>query len=85
MPVDLENRLAMPRPTVVTVCMFASSELRDLNSAHFRGTPVPLEEPSTASQADSCTQQTEALFDHLVGAGEQRGRWNQCAVIGFSK
>src|SRR5262249_48909487 len=41
---------AISRPTVVTACMFASSE-----SGHpfgDRGTYVPVEEPSTASAAD---------------------------------
>jgi hypothetical protein len=34
---------------------------------------VPVEEPSTASQADICGAANEALFDHLVGQREQGG------------
>jgi hypothetical protein len=34
--------------------MIGSSESWGLNSAHFHGTHVPVEEPSTASKADMC-------------------------------
>jgi hypothetical protein len=36
----------------LTACMIGSSESWGLNSAHFHGTHVPVEEPSTASKAD---------------------------------
>jgi hypothetical protein len=39
---------------------------------HFNGTYVPVEEPSTASEAEI----TPALFDHLVGADHER-RWKR--------
>ena len=50
------------------------------NSTHIHGTHVPVEEPSTASRADSCTATnvllaTRRLLDHLVGGGEQH-RWH---------
>src|SRR5499427_8200868 len=32
-----------------------------LNSTHIHGTSVPVEEPSTASKADSCTAANDAL------------------------
>jgi hypothetical protein len=35
--------------------MFSSSESWDFNSTHVYGTHVPVEEPSTASKADSCS------------------------------
>ena len=50
--VHLKYRLAMSRPTVVTVCMIGSSESWGLNSPHIHGTHVPVGEPSTASEAD---------------------------------
>jgi hypothetical protein len=37
----------------VTACMLGSSESWGLNSTHIFGTEVPVEEPSTASLADS--------------------------------
>jgi hypothetical protein len=55
--------------------MFSSSESWDFNSTHVYGTHVPVEEPSTASKADICSAANSNLFDHLVGAGEQR-RWH---------
>jgi hypothetical protein len=42
----------MSRPTVVIACMLAPPNRGDFNSTHFRGTHVPVEEPSTASEAD---------------------------------
>src|SRR5471032_995554 len=41
----------MSRPIVVITCMFGSSKSWGLNSTHCFGTYVPVEEPSTASQA----------------------------------
>jgi hypothetical protein len=44
--------------------MIGSSESWGLNSAHFHGTHVPVEEPSTASKADiECV-----LLVRLLGA-----------------
>jgi hypothetical protein len=43
---------------------------------------VPVEEPSTASTTDSCIAAISRLFDHLVGAGEQRGRYRQAKRLG---
>jgi len=40
-----------------------------LNSAHIRGTDVPVKEPSRASRPE-----VVASFDHLVGTAEQH-RW----------
>src|SRR5271169_1626128 len=40
-------------------------------SEGFYGTRVPVEEPSTASKADSCTAAKGILFDHSVSRGEQ--------------
>src|SRR4051812_6003048 len=45
----------MSRPIVVIVCMDAPPNRESFNSAHIFGTHVPVEEPSTASTADSCT------------------------------
>jgi hypothetical protein len=45
--------------------MIGSSESWGLNSTHFHGTHVPVEEPSTASIVDM-----SPLFDHLVGASK---------------
>src|ERR1700704_4788140 len=42
----------MSRPIVVTVCMFAPPNRGSIISAHIHGTHVPVEEPSTASDAD---------------------------------
>src|SRR4029079_4959004 len=42
----------MSRPIVVIVCMDAPPNRGSFNSAHIRGTHVPVEEPSTASLAD---------------------------------
>jgi hypothetical protein len=47
--------LAMSRPIVVIVCMDAPPNRGSFNNAHIHGTHVPVEEPSTASTADSCT------------------------------
>jgi hypothetical protein len=58
----------------VIACMFSSSESWDFNSTHVYGTHVPVEEPSTASKADSCSAAKRSLFDHFIGAGEQRRR-----------
>jgi hypothetical protein len=51
-----------------------------LNSTHFHGTHVPVEEPSTASKADMCgalahvcfgpIADVPILFDHFVGPSE---------------
>src|SRR5262245_32304224 len=41
----------MSRPTVVIACMVAPPNRGGLNSTHFRGTHVLVEEPSTASEA----------------------------------
>ena len=51
-PWTWKTDFAMSRPIVVTVCMTGSSELWEFSSTHFRGTRVPVEEPSTASKAD---------------------------------
>src|SRR5664280_2416726 len=56
--------LAISRPIVVIVCMFGSSKWWGLNSTHIHGTHVPVEEPSTASIADSCTA---AIFCPIRG------------------
>ena len=40
---------------VVTDCMFGSSQSWSINSTHILGTHVPVEEPSTASEADVIT------------------------------
>jgi hypothetical protein len=40
-----------------------------LNSTHIYGTQVPVEEPSTASEADSCT-----AANHRVGMGKRRNQ-----------
>jgi len=39
----------------MTACMLDSSESGNLNRLHVDGTRVPVEEPSTASKADSCS------------------------------
>ena len=52
MPWTWNSDLAISRPIVVIVCMLASSKLWGLNSTHIHGTHVPVEEPSTASEAD---------------------------------
>ena len=44
--------IIVPCIAVVINCMTGSSESWGLNSTHFRATHVPVEEPSTASQAD---------------------------------
>src|SRR5260370_19139736 len=63
----------MSNPIVVTVCMARPVNRGSLNSAHIHGTHVPVEEPSTASQPDSCTAaKTASSFDNIVGAREQR-------------
>ena len=56
--VNLKNRLR----DVETDCRNRLHDLAPLNggasiSTHIHGTHVPVEEPSTASQADSCTAQ----------------------------
>ena len=51
MPWTWNTDLAISRPIVVIVCIFGSSKLWGLNSAHIHGTHVPVEEPSTASKA----------------------------------
>ena len=43
----------MSRPIVLTACMIGSSKSWGLNSTHFHGTHVPVEEPSTASLINS--------------------------------
>jgi hypothetical protein len=40
------------------------------NSTHIFGTYVPVEEPSTASQAAVSNRSKNKLFDHLVGERE---------------
>jgi len=47
------------------------------NSTHFYDTHVPVEEPSTASKADSCTAAKSPSFDHCVGLCEQAYRQNE--------
>src|SRR5215831_11144063 len=54
--VDLKNRLS----DIETNCrdrlhVWLLRIVGALNSTHFHGTAVPVEEPSTASKADSCT------------------------------
>jgi len=44
--------------------MFGSSKSWGLNSAHFFGTYVPVEEPSTASEAD--IQPAARLYDFCL-------------------
>jgi hypothetical protein len=46
---------------------YALRIVRASNGAHILGTLVPVEEPSTASEADVQSR----LFDDLVGSGEQ--------------
>src|SRR4029453_3982813 len=57
-----------------------------LNSTHIHGTSGPVEEPSTASEADSCTATKPfarvSLPDPLVRGGEQRRRYGQAAATG---
>ena len=50
--------------------MIGSSESWALNSTHFHGTHVPVEEPSTASIADtlSCGRFRSVLLEFLVYA-----------------
>ena len=70
---DVQNILNFSSryPLVVQIALegnFRSSSVSDL----FCGTYVPVEEPSTASQPDSCSAAKQRrLFDHLVGAGDQ--------------
>src|SRR3954471_20600465 len=72
-PCTWKTDFAMSRPIVVIVCMDAPPNRGSLNSAHIFGTHVPVEEPSTASKpAVSSRSKTSALFDHLIGGGEQR-------------
>jgi hypothetical protein len=47
-----EDRLGDVKPDFVIVCMDRSFNRGSLNSAHIRGTHVPVEEPSAASEAD---------------------------------
>src|SRR6478735_9308820 len=54
-PCTCKTDLAMSRPIVVIVCMDAPPNRGSFNSAHIFGTHVPVEEPSTASEPDSCT------------------------------
>src|SRR6188508_2372147 len=75
----------MSRPIVVIVCMDAPPNRGSFNSAHIFGTHVPVEEPSTASIADSCTAANDAcdvLFDHLVSAREQHRRHGEAERLG---
>src|ERR1035438_4522192 len=68
-PCTWKTDLAMSRPIVVIVCIVSSSPNRgSFNSAHIRGTHVPVEEPSTAST----TEVAVASFNHLVGTAQQR-------------
>jgi hypothetical protein len=52
------------------------------NSTHIFGTYVPVEEPSTASEPDSCTATGVSLFDHLVGEDVKLRRDGQAERIG---
>src|SRR5476649_2952602 len=51
-PCTWKTDFAMSRPIVVITCMFGSSKSWGPNSTHCFGTYVPVEELSTASQAD---------------------------------
>jgi hypothetical protein len=53
-----------------------------LNSTHFHGTHVPVEEPSTASKADGQTRTSRVLFDHLVGNQQKVARNCQAEYFG---
>src|SRR5262245_1621631 len=73
--VDLKNRLS----DIETNCrdrlhVWLLRIVGALNSTHIHGTSVPVEEPSTASKADSCTAaynpRAPGLFDLIVGARE---------------
>ena len=68
------------KPIIGIVCMALSSESWSLNSTYIHGTDVPVEEPSRASRPE-----VVASFDHLVGAGEQRGRHGEAKRIGGLK
>jgi hypothetical protein len=43
---------------------------------------VPVEEPSTASQPDSCTAAYSDYFDHFVGADFLEQRFNAHRFMG---
>jgi hypothetical protein len=68
-PWTWKTDLAMSRPIVVIVCMFGSSKSWGLNSTHFFGTYVPVEEPSTAS------------IGYIAALGLKRMRRTTVAVI----
>src|SRR6476660_5125478 len=63
----------MSRPIVVIVCMDAPPNRGSFNSAHIRGTHVPVEEPSTASGAD--------IYGHRAGAVLKK--WTPLPVVGW--
>src|SRR4029078_3078390 len=61
-PCTWKTDFAMSRPIVATVCISSSSESWEPQRApHLDGTLVPVEEPSTASHADSCTAAQAAV------------------------
>jgi len=65
----------MSRPIVVIACMIGSSESWRINSTHINGTHVPVEEPSTASEANIDCLEAESVSARralLVGGEDRR-------------
>jgi hypothetical protein len=55
--------LAMSRPTVLTICMLGLPfNPGCINRNHTHGTHAPVEEPSTASEADISLANTRVYF-----------------------
>ena len=61
---------AISRPIVVIVRMDSSSESWSSNSTHIHGTHVPVEEPSTASEADMAGRICNVRFTPKSGHRE---------------
>src|SRR5262245_25487903 len=82
-PCTWKTDLAMSRPIVVTVCIGSSSESWLHQQQPLNGTRVPGWRSRPQHQERTCApQQTASLFDHLVGAREQRMRHGEAERLG---
>src|SRR6516162_2864753 len=75
----------MSRPTVVTVCIWLLRNRGSFSNSHFRGTHVPVEEPSTASRPEEHREPHADAVDLIPAAPPCVGPPEKCSSASRQK